>query len=502
MLVTNLNDSGSGSLRACMEATGPRTCVFRVGGTILLNSGITVTNPYLTVAGQTAPGGGIMLNGKNTADDCIRIGATDVVLRYLRIRHGFNPSCLDECGGCLVVGHKDHPARRVVIDHVSVSWNQDEGIGLWARDLKENLKDVTVSWSIMSEGLNPHSTGLIAGGGGDDNSVTDIDIHHNLFMNDSHRNPNLKIKRSRFVNNIAYNNSFYAYQATGQSDADIIGNLTKKGPMYGMGWEAKRHPANTLLWHEIQLNDQRFYGGSGTPSIYLSGNMGWNQPDPARDQWLLASRITQENGVENGAVPMEWRRYTPLPNTTYPIVAEPVDGLAGNLIPIVGASRRLACDGTWVANRDAVDTRVINDYLTNTGITATPLTENDVGGFPVIAGGTPCADADDDGMPDVWETANGLNPNNAADRNNLAANGHTNLENYLKGSEATSAPAAPSSLTATATSASILDLAWTDNSTNETGFDVDRALDSAFTTGPARRQRIHPGGRWWTPIPR
>jgi hypothetical protein len=86
-----------------------------------------------------------------------------------------------------------------------------------------------------------------------------------------------------------------------------------------------------------------------------------------------------------------------------------------------------------VINRDALESRIITQYQNNTGITSIPATENNVGGFPVIAGGTTCADADHDGMPDVWEIARGLNPNNAADRNTIAGNGYTNVEKYLTG---------------------------------------------------------------------
>jgi len=111
------------------------------------------------------------------------------------------------------------------------------------------------------------------------------------------------------------------------------------------------------------------------------------------------------------------------------------------MLPIVGASRRLDCNGNWVSNRDAVDARLINQYQTNTGIGETLRKESEVGGFPTIAGGTACPDADRDGMPDVWEAARGLNPNNAADRNGVQPTGYTNLEVYLAGP--TSVPTAP-----------------------------------------------------------
>jgi hypothetical protein len=120
----------------------------------------------------------------------------------------------------------------------------------------------------------------------------------------------------------------------------------------------------------------------------------------------------------------------------HPIISEPVSQLAaetGSLVSTVGASRRLDCSGNWVSNRDTVDARLINQYRTNTGINFVPGSETEVGGLPVIANGTPCADADNDGMPDLWERARGLNDRDATDRNRLASNGYTNLENYLNG---------------------------------------------------------------------
>jgi hypothetical protein len=87
--------------------------------------------------------------------------------------------------------------------------------------------------------------------------------------------------------------------------------------------------------------------------------------------------------------------------------------------------------GNWVSSRDAVDARIIQEYKDNKGII--PITENDVGGFPTIADGTPCADTDHDGMPDAWEDANGLNKNNPADGPAIHSSGYSNVERYLNG---------------------------------------------------------------------
>ena len=125
--VTNLNDSGAGSLRACVIASGPRTCVFRVGGTINLLSNLAINNPFITIAGQTAPGGGIQLSGKNMPQTMVVITTNNMVLRYIRVRKGFNAACGNECGSGITSWF---PARRVMIDHVSQQWNQDDGMAI------------------------------------------------------------------------------------------------------------------------------------------------------------------------------------------------------------------------------------------------------------------------------------------------------------------------------------------------------------------------------------
>ena len=418
--VTNLNDSGTGSLRACVAATGPRTCVFRVSGTIKLSSTLRVGNPYLTVAGQTSPGGGVSLSGVNkTVGGMVQINAHDVIWRYTRVRNGTNSSCSSsDCGGNIMV----YDGYNIMVDHNTSQWNMDDGIGAW-NNSAARLNNVTFSWNLVAEGLASHPTGSITGSSSSAKSdlMTNVDYHHNLMMNNSHRDPLLKHKSARYVNNLHYNTYYYMNQYIGGISADVIGNVYKQGPM------------TPTSMHEVQAGVGNSSTASGSPSIYLSGNKGWHQTNSAGDQWLLANQSTGENGSQIGAIPSAWRRTSPLANSTFPIVAEPVAGLEANTLPIVGASRKLDCSGTWVINRDTSEVRMITQYQNNTGITSLPVSENSVGGFPAIASGTPCADADHDGMPDVWETARGLNPNNAADRNTVAGNGYTNLENYLNG---------------------------------------------------------------------
>ena len=439
--VTNLNDSGSGSLRACVTASGPRTCVFRVGGTINLLSALYITNPYLTVAGQTAPGDGILIKGPNNTQDMIPLEAHDVIWRYTRVAHGYNQTLNDifrSQGNSSGANFNLYAGSyNTILDHNSTYWNMDEGLGAWA-DFNTGLSNVTFSYNIVAEAMATHSTGYLVGGSFASGMVN-IDIHHNLTMNNSHRNPQAQAAEMRHVNNLTYNNKLRIVQLQPSGGLniknDFIGNIYKQGPL-------NLNPTQGLA-HEYML--------AGPQSLYLSLNKGFTQPDPNGDQWIMAYE-GYGNGPEVGPAPSAWRRTTPLPNTLlYPITAEPVASLEASLLPIVGAARRLACDGTWVTNRNSVDSRLINQYQTNTGISSLVSNESEVGGFPVTLNGTPCLDTDHDGMPDVWETARGLNPQSAADTNqDRDGDGYTNLEEYLNGTGAgsgstdNSSPAAPS----------------------------------------------------------
>jgi hypothetical protein len=176
----------------------------------------------------------------------------------------------------------------------------------------------------------------------------------------------------------------------------------------------------------------------GSPALFVARNAGWNQRDAAGDQGPMTFRVSGENGTEVGALPAAWRRAAPLAASPRPIAEDPVATIAsttGSVVPTVGASRRLDCNGAWVANRDPVDARLVQQYATNTGISTRVANEASVGGLPTLASGAACADADADGLPDAWETAHGLSSSTASDGNarRAGANGYTNLELYLSG---------------------------------------------------------------------
>ena len=194
--VTNTNDSGVGSLRSCVEETGPRICVFKVGGLISLNSSLVIKNPYITIAGQTAPGGGITLrNGVSGGEfETLSVQTHDVIIRYITSRPG--PGGMNHA---IVIARNGIPIYNIIIDHSSFSWATDEVLTTWYRTY-----DITIQWNIISEGLNCsthpkgcHSKGLLIGGykgsesaGG--KGTENVSVLNNLLVHNAERGPLLQ----------------------------------------------------------------------------------------------------------------------------------------------------------------------------------------------------------------------------------------------------------------------------------------------------------------------
>jgi hypothetical protein len=434
--VTNLSDSGTGSLRACVEASGPRTCVFRTGGHLTLHSQLYIRNPYLTIAGQTAPGGGIELSSKNpngTANftqDLVCIETHDVIIRYVKLRLGYVAGA--NYANTLVI--QSGSQYNIVIDHCSIYWGMWDDISVYATNTGSN-KNITFSWNIIAEPLlQPGATGTVAVNvtGATEtiaNASTDIDFHHNMFSSADHRTPLHTVRSGRLVNNIIYNWNYYGLRTKGSKD--IIGNYFKPGPMnHSPGHEIQ-------AWTTSESNDTSF-----APSLYVSGNAGaHNAYTPSTNNWSTLTALASNESAGEASSPLSsaYQRSTPLATAGVAITVDPATSLAihgGNFLNTVGASEQLTCQGTWVAVRDSVDTRVVNEFLNGMGTANHALQyESEVGGFPSLALGTGCTDSDHDGIPDVWEHAYGLNPNDASDAEKTAPNGYTYLENYLNGTD-------------------------------------------------------------------
>ncbi len=390
-----------------------------MGGTINLKSAIRVFYSYLTIAGQTAPGDGIQIIGPDSQEDLFLVWeAHDIVIRYLRFRHGYNNSVKVQAGGCYNGGNGSYNA---IIDHCSFQWGMNDLAGAWSED--KPVHNYTFSNNIFAEALKVHSTNLIFGSNTNAEDIKDMDVHHNFFGNSSHRSPLFKGKSCRVINNIVYNPGWYATGIAGGVTIDIIGNEYKQGVT------DMANGRNEVAWRSDY--DGPNSGPSGPPSIYIADNKGWSVANPSDDNWPMVEKCAVWN-PSNEQLNQSFRRNSPLAITTHPVSVEDVNAFAGQLTNHVGASQRLDASGSWVPMRDAVDQRIINDYNQGTGFI--PNHEDEVGGFPTLNPGTPYSDADQDGMADAWEAAYGFDQNDASDGNQDAdGDGYTNVEEFLNG---------------------------------------------------------------------
>ncbi|MBW6534031.1 MAG: pectate lyase [Mariniphaga sp.] len=411
--VTNLNDDGQGSLRAAVNASGPRTVVFRVSGNIELESPITIRNPYITIAGQTAPGDGICLKGYP-----LNIGADQVIVRYIRVRPGD-------------VSGKDYDAvssrytKHIIVDHVSASWSIDECMSIYHCD------SITVQWCLVAESLydSHHEKGHHGFGGiwGSNKST----YHHNLLAHHSSRNPRMASGAgfTDYRNNVIYNwgyNSCYGgeKQQVGNekynfSEFNIVANYYKPGPATRPG-EVSYRIANPSYRSETD------YG-----KWYIADNVVEGNARVSADNW--------DGGVQTKIAFKKIKLEKPWPSM--PIHQQTAEEAYQLVLENAGAT---------LPRRDTVDSRIIKEtrsgYATYAGGTykqdhpeADPFrksgiidSQNDVGGWPNLNSASAPKDTDNDGIPDEWETSNGLNPNDSSDGNAFTLDkNYTNLEVYL-----------------------------------------------------------------------
>ena len=421
--VTTLADSGPGSLRECIDRSGPRTVIFRVGGTIMLNSQLHIANPYITIAGQTAPGGGIQIRASTSdwsGSRLLLVSTGDVIIRYIRLRPGANPDRVT------AVSSNWSNGSRVIFDHVSISWSfNGNGFSVWG-----GPSNITLQNSLLAE----NRTSILSGGGSESASlgVKNLDIHKNLLASTSHRNPMLKTDSVRFVNNIVHNWTTGGSRTAGGVHGDFIANLYTEGPST---IAANSSRARQELHFVTDPNRDRLIV-SRDPSLYVAGNRGSRSGmSPETDNWPYTREAgPADNGSVIGPTPQTWRRESPLQATPIPINNRHVDQLEDTILPTVGASRRLDCEGRWVFNRDAVDARVVSEYLNKSGqVPSSSSSERDFGGFPVLEPGIACIDTSGDGVPDKWAKANGLDYTDPSLGRTVDPSGYTYLELYLNG---------------------------------------------------------------------
>jgi pectate lyase len=393
--VTSLANDGPRTLRAAVNGASPRIIVFDVAGTIELKSELQIIHPFVSIAGQTAPGGGICIKGAG-----ITIITHDVLIQHIRVRPGNKgPVDADINDAISILGSHGgtEGAYNIVLDHVSASWAEDETISTWY-----GAHDITISWSIISEALNrsrhrkrTHSAGLLIG-----DSSYHVSVHHTLLAHNDFRNPLISGGGTHdFVNNVVYNWGVLPAEIT---DYDSNTFLNFVGNYFIPGASTQRGP------YEILFNE-------GNPRIYVEGNLGPHRPHLSMDEWGLVGFGYGEEGV----APATYRSLTKYttPAISWQSAAEALEQV-------------LRAAGATAPQRDAVDHRVVDHVKKRTGsIIDSP---DDVGGYPELAGGIRPVDSDHDAMPDDWEQEMGLDPEDASDGNgDLDGDGYTNIEEYL-----------------------------------------------------------------------
>lgn len=449
-----------GSLRAALQATGPRIVVFRVGGTIEIDWQIPIRDPYLTIAGQSAPGGGIAIRNASTNTlHAISIQTHDVVIRHVRFRPGRATPGTEVSDGINLANGAHH----VVIDHGSLSWSVDEGLDVgWSNPSGQSAHDITVQWSIISEGLVQErsqwppgfaiercsdalaggtaspcfdSKGVLAGTGGTQSVATErVSLHHNFLAHNFDRNPLVSGSgRWDLVNNVVFDPgslmgsavaSLHDYEQA-RLEVNHIGNYTK------------RRVATLPHW-SVEL---RLYKAAAGPGflVWQSDTVVRDSPTGADVPGDFQCWDSAASAACAPAVFDSFKAAAPWPSS---LLTPPMSALeARDTVPFSAGATRPA--------RDAVDTCVIRHYCHqatepdcldfcagNGGCPAPggPIERpaDGCGPWPDLSGGSPPPDADHDGMPDAWEASFGFDPNAGADGPlDADGDGYTNVEEFL-----------------------------------------------------------------------
>jgi len=368
--VVNLDDSGAGSFRDAVSKPN-RTVVFDVGGVIKIQDKIHVAES-ITIAGQSAPGDGIVVygNGISFSNNCIT--------RYIRFRGSINMPR----GACVVVADSVHD---VIFDHISVEW------GRWDDFHIKDSKNITVQYSLIGEPIDPQRFGALF------ENPERVTINHCLWIDNQSRNPKAKAG-IEYVNNVIYNwgvNGLVGGHSGAVHNQDIINNYFIAGPNSG----------------------HAFIGMfSATDQVYQIGNY----VDMNKDG-ILNGRLVVDTDFVHAEATLKPSRQ----NIAIPIGGiETAERAYYSVLKTVGAS----------LHRDAVDERIIG-YLKTLGKEGRIFkTEADAGGQSKLISAIKPNDSDGDGIPDDWEQKLHLDPNNAADASTVdKTSGYTYLEIYLNG---------------------------------------------------------------------
>ena len=424
--VTSLADSGPGTFREACETGGARIIVFNVAGEIRLETPVSIRAPYVTIAGQTAPGDGVVITGET-----VDVDTHDVIIRHMRFRRGITDvtSRNDALSG--------EPVGNIMYDHLSCSWGLDENVSayrhMYVNEEGQRLKlatvNITMQNCISSEGLDNYNHSFGSTIGGVNNTYM-----RNLWTSNAGRNPSMSSGEFNFFNNVIHNWYHRVGDGAGRH-YNVFNNYFKPGPVT---------PTDAPIgWRVFRANNR----GRTQGWAYVEGNVMEGYPKITRNNW---DGGVQENWTAEDLAYMRAGSMLPMRNP----------------VTIMTANRAyqfvLANAGATLPKRDAVDERIIRQVKTNNiewvdGGDYTDLNNDmvrlkisrrlpadsykmgiiydisQVGGLPEYKG-VPYTDSDGDGMPDAWESKYGLNPHDPADANgDLNGDGYTNIEKYING---------------------------------------------------------------------
>jgi hypothetical protein len=430
--VTNLNDRGPGSFREACETGGARTVVFNVSGIIQLTSPIILRAPYITIAGQTAPGDGICIAGES-----FWVNTHDVIVRHMRFRRGeTNVGRRDDSFG-------GNPVGNIMIDHCSCTWGLDENISFYRhmfnpgegyKELKLPTVNVTIQNTISAKALDTynHAFGSTLGG-------ENCSFMRNLWASNAGRNPSIGWNGVfNFVNNVLYN---WVHRSVDGGDYtalyNIINNYYKPGPL-----TPKNSPVGYRFLKPESGRSKLGYYEFGR--VYCNGNIMEGNETVTKDNWAGGVQVQNQPNTDGYTEYMRWDEPFPMPYLTIMPAKDTYNYVMKNA-------------GANIPRRDIVDERIIEEVETGKVYYVEGLDPKSfyqfehrrlpadsykkgiitdikqVGGYPEYKG-IPYVDTDKDGMPDAWEKANGLNPNDASDAvKDCTGDGYTNIEKYING---------------------------------------------------------------------
>ena len=393
--VTNLDDSGPGSFREAVEASGPRTVIFRISGTIALKKELHISNSFLTIAGQTAPGDGICLKNYPLVVD----GADEVIIRAIRIRPGIESGLI----GSEIDGLRIENSSNVIVDHCTVSWSVDEILNTW-----HGGKNITIQWSIFGEPLNHSVHEKGAHGFGASLGGQQVTFHHNLFANAAGRNPSVagnhleKTELMDFRNNVIFNYGHRTCDGKPRS-INMVNNYYKPGPATN----------ESVLKRVAKVESAEKYGFSC--KWYIDGNAIEGYPEIEKDNIHLG--VESDEGL----------------NKTDLLTNQPFATATVETQTAFEAYNLVLKNAGVVCAYDEWEKKLLKEVKTGKVRHGNGHIDKveEAGGWPTLKSKAAPADSDHDGMPDSWEKKAGLDPENSSDAGAIAENGYTNLENYL-----------------------------------------------------------------------